>query len=196
MSAHEFTALKDLLGMLFFDPGMAVLMVLLVIAGVSDCRTRRIPNVLVASGALFGLIYNIALPQPGHHPILFPLAGLALGMALLLPLYLIRAMGAGDVKLLGMVGAFLGPLATFHAALATFIVGGVLAIIFVIRRGTALRLVENLSQFVRLGVFGVVAGSLHIPRVSAGNSAGRLPYGVAIAMGTIGYLILHQLGAA
>jgi prepilin peptidase CpaA len=117
-------------------------------------------------------------------------------MALLLPVYLLKAMGAGDVKLLGMVGAFLGPLATFHAALGTFVVGGVLSILFVLRRGTALRMFENVNTFVRDGYLGVMSGSPHVPRFSLELSAGRLPYGIAIAMGTIGYLVLNQLGLA
>ena len=184
----------DLLAMLFFDGRTGILMLLLIGAAICDYRTRRIPNWLVSSGALFGVVYNTALPPLPQSNILFPLAGLGLGLLLFLPLYLIRAMGAGDVKLLGMVGSFLGPSETFRAALASMIVGGVLAILLVLVRGTALRMFHNLLSLFHAGVLGASAGSAPSLRIAAGASAGKLPYGVAIAIGTIGYLVLHQLG--
>jgi hypothetical protein len=55
---------------------------------------------------------------------------------------------------------------------------------------------ENVNTFVRDGYLGVMSGSPHVPRFSLELSAGRLPYGIAIAMGTIGYLVLNQLGLA
>jgi len=184
----------DLLAMLFFDGRTGILMLLLTGAAVCDYRTHRIPNWLVLSGALFGVIYNTALPPSPHGNIFFPLAGIGLGLLLFLPLYLIRAMGAGDVKLLAMVGAFLGPGETFHAALASMVVGGVLSILFVLVRGTALQMLRNLASLFRLGFLGALGGSAPSLRITAGASAGKLPYGVAITIGTIGYLVLHQLG--
>jgi len=190
----EFEAVLDLLGMLFFDWRTGILMMLLVGAAVSDYRTHRIPNWLVLSGALFGVIYNTALAPSPYANILFPLAGLGLGLVLFLPLYLVRAMGAGDVKLLAMVGAFLGPGDTFRAALASMIVGGVLSIVLVLARGTARRMFHNLGSVFQVGLLSVAGGSKPNLRIEAGVSAGKLPYGVAIAMGTIGYLITDQLG--
>jgi prepilin peptidase CpaA len=190
----EFTAMLDSLAMLFFDWRTGILMLLLAGAAVSDYRIHRIPNWLVLSGALFGLIYNTALPPSPHANILFPLAGLGLGLMLFLPLYLVRAMGAGDVKLLAMVGAFLGPGDTFRAALATMIVGGVLSILFVLLRGTARRMFRNLGSLFHLGLLSVAGGPKPNLRIGTDVSAGKLPYGVAIAIGTIGYLITDQLG--
>ena len=103
-------------------------------------------------------------------------------------------MGAGDVKLLAMVGAFLGPGETFYAALASMIVGGVLSILFVLARGTARRMFRNLGSLFQLGLLSVAGGSKPNLRIAAGVSAGKLPYGVAIAIGTIGYLVSDQLG--
>ena len=194
MPDQELKAMLDLVAMLFFDWRTGILMLLLTGAAISDYRSHRIPNWLVLSGALFGVIYNTALPPSPHDNILFPLAGLGLGLMIFLPLYLIRAMGAGDVKLLAMVGAFLGPGDTFHAALATMIVGGMMAILFVLVRGTALRMAHNLVSLFQLGFLSVASGSKPDLQVGADMSAGKLPYGVSIAIGTIGYLVLHQLG--
>jgi prepilin peptidase CpaA len=194
MPYPEFKAMLDLLAMLFCDWRTGILMLLLTGAAVYDYRSHRIPNWVVLSGALFGVIYNTALPPSPHDNILFPLAGLGLGLLLFLPLYLVRAMGAGDVKLLAMVGAFLGPGETFHAALAIMIVGGVLSILFVLVRGTALRMFHNLASLFQLGFLGAQGGPAPSLRITASASAGKLPYGVAIAIGTSGYLILHQLG--
>jgi prepilin peptidase CpaA len=190
----EFKAILDLLAMLLFDWRTGILILLLAGAAVSDYRIHRIPNWLVVSGALFGMIYNAVLAPYPHNNILFPLAGLGLGLLLFLPLYLVRAMGAGDVKLLAMVGAFLGPGDTFYAALATMVVGGVLAILFVLMRGTARRLLYNLGSLFQLGFLSMAGGSKPNLQIGADVSAGKLPYGVAIAIGTIGYLITDQLG--
>jgi prepilin peptidase CpaA len=190
----EFQAVLDLPAMLFFDWRTGILMLLLTVAAISDYRVHRIPNWLVLSGAVFGVIYNTALAPSPYANILFPLAGLGLGLLLFLPLYLIRAMGAGDVKLLAMVGAFLGPGDTFLAALASMIVGGVLSIMFVLVRGTARRLLHNLSSLFQLGLLSVAGGSKPNLQIEVDRSAGKLPYGVAIAIGTIGYLITDQLG--
>ena len=193
MPYSEFKAMLELLAMLFFDWRTGIVILLLIVAAVSDCRTRRIPNWLVLSGALYGVIYNTVLPPTPHDNILFPLAGLALGLLLFLPLYLVRAMGAGDVKLLAMIGAFLGPGDTFYAALATMIVGGVLAILFVLARGKALVMFRNLASVFHLGFLSMASGSAPSLQITPQESAGKLPYGVAIAIGAIGYLVFHQL---
>ena len=180
--------------MLFFDGRTGILILLLTAAAVSDYRTHRIPNWLALSGAVFGLIYNTVLPPFPHAGFFFALGGLGLGLLLFLPLYLLRAMGAGDVKLLAMVGAFLGPKETFYAALASMIVGGVISILYVLARGTALRMWRNLTSLLQLGFLGAMSGSAPSLRITPEASAGRLPYGVAIAIGTIGYLVSHRLG--
>ncbi|HEY6095283.1 MAG TPA: A24 family peptidase [Gallionellaceae bacterium] len=194
MSHSEFNAMLDLLAMLFMDWRTGILLLLLTGAAISDYRSRRIPNRLVLSGILFGVIYNTALPPSPHANILFPLAGIGMGLLLFLPLYLLRAMSAGDVKLLAMVGAFLGPGNTFYAALATMIVGGVLSILLVLARGTARQMFHNLAAIFQPGFLDAAGGFAPGRRITAGTSAGTLPYAVAIALGTIGYLVLHQLG--
>jgi len=193
MADTEIQAILELLSALFISGRTGILMLFLVAAAVIDSRSHRIPNWLVLSGALYAIVYNTLVPLWPNGTILFPLAGLALGLALFLPIYLLRAMGAGDVKLLAMVGAFIGPGAVWQAALASLIVGGFLAILYVLFKGTARRLYRNLSSIFRMSVADAMTGTLPSFRVSTAVSAGRLPYGIAIALGTISFLVLHQL---
>jgi prepilin peptidase CpaA len=122
------------------------------------------------------------------------LGGVLVGLGLFLPLYLLRAMGAGDVKLLAMVGAFLGPTDTFRVALATMIIGGAMAIVFVVLKGTVGRLAQNLRSLFQVGLLDVLVGRAPDLQLAPSLSAGRLPYGVAISAGTMGYLVARQLG--
>lgn len=188
----EFHAMLDLLSMLVFDWRTGTLLLLLSVAAVFDLRFHRIPNWLVLAGALFGVIYNTIAPTFPGNTILFPLAGIGMGLLLFLPLYFLRAMGAGDVKLLAMVGAFLGAGATVRVALLSIIAGGVLAIVFVAMKGTAPRLIQNLSTVFQLTILDVSTGNAPGLRVAPEQSAGRLPFGVAILVGTMGYLVFRQ----
>src|SRR5688500_1390477 len=148
--SSEFTAMLELLQMLALSPRTGVLMGLLLIAAVIDVRTSRIPNWLVFGGALYALIYNAISPLYARDiGILFALGGLAVGLAALLPAYLFRVMGAGDVKLMAMVGAFIGTSATVGAVLSTLIAGGVLAIALALWRGRLGRMLHNLAMFCR-----------------------------------------------
>jgi prepilin peptidase CpaA len=100
-------------------------------------------------------------------------------------------MGAGDVKLMAMVGSFLGPLQTVEAALMTLLAGGVLAVVVAAARGTLVRAVVN--------VRGIASGRWH-PRpgeviaIPASQSAGKLPYALAIAAGTAIHEVLARGG--
>lgn len=193
MAESEFKALLDLLASLFFSGRTGILILMLVTAAIIDSRSHRIPNWLVLSGALYAVVYNTLLPPWPNGTILFPLAGLGLGLLLFLPLYLLRAMGAGDVKLMAMAGAYLGPDDVLRCALASLLVGGALAIGYALIKGTVLRMVDNLTSLFRMGMIDAMSGTVPSLRVAPGASAGRLPYGIAIALGSIGYLVLHRL---
>ncbi|HEU4352940.1 MAG TPA: prepilin peptidase, partial [Burkholderiales bacterium] len=99
--SSEITAMLELLQMLVLSPRTGTLMALLVVAAVIDVRSGRVPNWLVFGGALYALIYNTISPLYARDiGVLFSLGGLAVGLAALLPAYLFRVMGAGDVKLM------------------------------------------------------------------------------------------------
>jgi prepilin peptidase CpaA len=102
-----------------------------------------------------------------------------LGLALLLPLYAVRALGAGDAKLMAAVGAFAGAPAMVFIFLLTGIAGGIAALALATRRRMLGRLAANARDLLHL-------------EFAAVNSVGRLPYGVCICAGTLAWLALRQ----
>jgi prepilin peptidase CpaA len=190
MLEHMFAALfKELRTITFV--GLGLLGGLLTVAVWHDVRTYRIPNAIVFCGTALALVLHSALPPgsgfigaaPGGIGFLSSFGGLAVGLALFMPLYLIGAAGAADVKLMGMVGAFLGPVHAFGAAVATGIAGAVLAIAFALRARAMHRMLANL----RLIVYSTFArvSAVHGPSFDPQrDTAAKVPYSVAIAAGT------------
>lgn len=169
---------------------------LLLLASVwTDAKECRIPNQFVFSGLALGILFNTALPEglgfvsllPGGLGLWGALAGAALGLAVMLPMYLLRAMGAGDVKLMSMVGAFLGPEDVLGAVLCSFLAGGVLSLGFAWKTGILRRTLQNVWFIVYSGAIKIAGGSLPSPD-DAPETAGKFPYAAAIAAGTLGYL--------
>jgi prepilin peptidase CpaA len=191
---QELNSFIELLGMLVADPRTGVLLALLILAAVIDYRTYRIPNWLTLSGAAFGLIYSAVHPGVSDQGFLWSLGGLAFGFAVMLPMYVLRVMGAGDVKLMAMAGAFLGFNATFHAVLCTFIVGGIASIGFAIFHRAFSRLLVNVKNIVNTVLVSWAGGMRPNLHMDPAQSVGKLPYGVSIALGTIGYTVASQLG--
>lgn len=154
---------------------------LVVLTASTDIVCRRIPNPVIAMGliAAFGVQACLLGPVTG---IGNALAGTLTGFALLIPLYLLRATGAGDVKLLAMIGAWVGPTMILYVALAAFVIGGVWSIALTLFRG-------RMQQFL-LNLWSITHGGWRLqqdgPRDQSGiKSVGTLPYGVAIAAGTL-----------
>lgn len=170
---------------------MAMLAALLGAALWHDLRTRRIPNRLVLSGALAGLALNACTPSgAGLFDVAFGglglwqgLAGAGLGLALMLPMYLLRSLGAGDVKLMAMCGAFLGPEATLEAVLLTLLSGGALALAAALASRRLRQVLHNtwhmLLSALLTGMAGGPAGIAAPP-----TATGKLAYAFAIASGT------------
>jgi prepilin peptidase CpaA len=145
-------------------------------AAAIDLRIRRVPNVLTAGIALVGL--GIAAMGLGRVGIWHALAGCLVGLALMLPGYLIGAMGGGDVKLLAAVGTLLGPGATLRAFVASAIAGGLIAIFVAWRRGRFTATVAGAA------VLMTSAGS-RVDEISDTGRDNRFAYAPAIAVGVI-----------
>ena len=187
----ELNAVPELLAKLLASPRDVILVALLLAAAVIDWRTYRIPNWLTLGGMVFGVLYSTA--THGFMAGLLPaLGGLGIGLVLLLPLYALRVMGAGDVKLMAMVGAFLGSSEILYAVLFTFAVGGVAALAFACYRRALGRMAANVGGLVQSAAFSVMAG--HRPELAIDASIGRMPYGISICVGTIAWLAVTRLG--
>jgi prepilin peptidase CpaA len=175
----------------------AMLIAWLTASTFTDLRARRIPNKLVLAGvasalALHALALESSAAALAGPEWWSPLAGAAAGFALMLPLHLLRAMGAGDVKLMAMVGAFIGPTAVATATLYTLLAGGLLSLAFMFGRGVAAQTLANIRFM--LTDWAVRAGSGQGARLAPLQAtAARLPYAVAIALGT-GAALLWPLG--
>ncbi len=182
---------------------LVVLLTLVILLGMvawQDIKQHRISNRVVLVGVVLGFMFNGLMPQgqgfnspaPGGLGWLAALTGLGMGMALLLPFYWLRAMGAGDVKLMGMVGAFIGPGQVLGALLGTFLIGGVMALVIALRAGAIMRLLGNVKFMLLDGVVKMSTGQ--VPTMeNLSQSVGKLPYAVAIAIGTVGYMVWRRL---
>lgn len=180
--------LKDFLelsSLMFTEPRSAVLLTLLVTAAVIDVRRHRIPNWLTLSGAAFGLLYSAIVPFFMQHGFLWSLGGLGIGFGLLFPFYLMRIMGAGDVKLMAMAGALLGVTGVLPAILISFIAGGVLALGYAIRHGRLRAMLSNVGHVLHLGSVAALSGMPVGVAREGWVSVGKMPFGLAIASGTV-----------
>lgn len=191
---EELAALAELFVMLLTDARSGTLFALLVLAAVIDYRTYRIPNWLTAAGMVLGLAYSIGIPLTAPHGFVWSFSGLLVGLLLMLPLYLMRSMGAGDVKLVAMAGAYLGAVDVLFAALAALLVGGIAALVFGLYHRALGRLFSNVKQAALSLAWSGLLGTRPLPGMDGASSVGRLPFGVSIALGTIGYVMAKQFG--
>jgi prepilin peptidase CpaA len=189
----EFNAMLELLGMLVTDPRTGVLLLLLAGAAISDYRTLKIPNLLTGGGILFALVYTTLVHPAMHTDWTWAPAGMLLGFGAMLPMYMLRIMGAGDVKLMAMVGAFLGADATLTALLFCFVTAGVAALAYAVHHRVLALMLVNVNGILRGMLWSAVAsGKPHLQQ-GAAVSVGKLAYGVSIALGTTIYLVAQQL---
>lgn len=159
---------------------LALLFAVLVAAIVTDLRTTKVPNEISLGGCVLGLACGAALA--GWAGLLNSGAGLLMGFAALLPLYVLKGMGAGDVKLMAATGSFLGPALTLDTVLYTFLVGGLLALVVIVHAiGPTDWLRQLAESFKHLLLRRVWVGG---PR-SAGTMVRKLrfPYALAIGLG-------------
>ena len=174
---------------------LALLVALVAVAAGFDLKSRRIPNWLVLVGLASSFIVQILFNSSGSFSGFKAWGlGLLVGFGLFLPLYLLRAMGAGDVKLMAMVGAFLGPVSALGAVLTTLVVGGVLAIAVALWRGVLRHTLSNVHFVLSQSMLKTLPGGVQLE--APPYSAGSLPYAVAIAAGTLIHLILERSGHA
>ncbi|CAB3749973.1 A24 family peptidase [Paraburkholderia humisilvae] len=170
-----------------FPLGPCVLL-LVITAAALDLRTRRIPNWLVATALvaalpaqwmLYGAVDGLAVW----------FAGSLVGGLIFLPGYMVRAVGAGDVKLMAAVGAWFGISGAIETAMIACAIGGVWALtVMLLKR----RMKDGLSNTysMLLSVTGGWRQVVQHGEVMRALSVGRMPFGVAIAIGALSTMVL------
>lgn len=173
-----------------YNTSFTILIIILIVTAAYDLYFHRIPNYLTYTSMLLGIILNTT--QTGVDGFLFSSFGLATGLGALFIFYLTGGMGAGDVKLLGAVGSFLGAKGVFWSFLFSAIAGGLYSIIlmFVYRKQFA----GALSNLYYSGVHLIMTRKLLDIGTIHTDSRPRLCYGLAIAAGTGIYLIIKIYG--
>jgi prepilin peptidase CpaA len=171
------------------DP-IALFLVVLLTAAVIDIRSHRIPNWLVFPTAAASIGYHTY--TNGLAGFFFSVGGLGLGILLLIFFYLAGGMGAGDVKLMGAVGSFLGAKTVLAAFCFTALIGGIYAMILIIRAGRAKEIVKRFGFMLKM--LFTTQKFLYVPPQNIDNMP-VLCYGIAIALGTV-LAILSKLVVA
>jgi prepilin peptidase CpaA len=157
---------------------------LAIVTASTDLVARRIPNPIVLCGLVGALIVQVWLHGLWAGAAVWGEGALA-GFAVLFPFYLLRGMAAGDVKLMMTIGAWVGPGIALHIALVTFLVGGAWSLVVVVRAGKLRQLMQMVARCFSSWIPGI---AMAVAPPGRQASLGSLPYGVAIAAGTVGVL--------
>ena len=170
---------------------LAGAVLLALIAGITDLRSRRIPNWLTVPGLAVGMIANIFLG--GWSGFKTSLLGTLVGLGLLLPFVLVRSLGAGDWKLAGALGAFTGPTLLLDLLVLSVFVAGMMAVMLVVYKGRVRQTARNIGHI----LVSLVTFQLPGRRVSLDNPDSlKVPYGVALALSVLLYAAAHLEGFA
>jgi prepilin peptidase CpaA len=144
-----------------------------------DVRTQRIPNALTFTAAAVGLVAATVIH--GGHGTFSSVAGLIVGLSLFFPLFVLKGLGGGDVKLMGALGAWLGTSMIFGVAFYTALAGGALALALIVRHRYGGQAIRNLwLLLMHWRVFGIRPLDSLTLETSAGP---KLPYALPIAAG-------------
>lgn len=150
-------------------------------ACVTDLRAHRIPNLLTFGGAGAALVFHAA--SSGWSGAGFALGGWLVGLLLFLPLFALRGLGGGDVKLVAALGAWLGPSEAVWLAAWAAIAGGAMALVVAASSGYLKRALENVWSLL---MFWRVVGVRPFPALTLETpGAPKLPYALPIAAGLI-----------
>ena len=158
---------------------------LLVAAVATDLTNHRIPNLLLLPALSLALILHTM--NGGIDGLITAAGGFTLGIAMLLPVYALGGMGAGDVKLLGVVGCILGPWGAVVAGMATMMAGAIFGTTVIVWQRMRPTLQSYVAQFTSPSDIGGHAASVS-RSLEHQNRATYIPYAPAIAVGTMAAL--------
>ncbi len=166
-----------------------LLFAVVLLAAVTDLRWHKIPNALTFPTMAVGMLGHTLAEGLGGF--LFSFGGLVLGLGVLLGFYVLGGMAAGDVKLLGAVGAILGPVEVFLVFLMIAVLGGLYAVGVLVHQGGLVGTVQ------RIGLIGktfFLTGKVGVAFASRSASQPKLRYGLVIALGTLTFQLWYWIG--
>jgi prepilin peptidase CpaA len=150
-----------------------------VVACAFDLHCRRIPNLLTLGAAAAAFVFSAA---HGLSTFESSVIGWLIGLAIWLPVYALGGMGAGDVKLIAAIGAWLGPLGAVHAALYAGVAGALMAIVVALANGYMREAIGNIRLLV---THWYVAGFSPKRQLTLEATTGpRLAYALPTLLGT------------
>jgi prepilin peptidase CpaA len=163
------------------DSRAAIVLTVAAVAVVCDIRARRIPNVLTFGAAGAALVF--ALATGGASGLGLAAAGWFAGALLFFPFFALGGMGAGDVKLLAALAAWLGPLDAVWLAIFAAMAGGIFGVIVALLHGYLRQALANVWLMLmhwRVSGLQPVAGL-----TLRDNRAPRLAYAIPIMIGVM-----------
>jgi prepilin peptidase CpaA len=156
------------------------LMLTVIAAAWTDHKEWRIPNALLAPSAAAALMLSTF--APGGQGLVHALLGALAGLLVFMPLYLLKGMGAGDIKLMTVIGLYAGPNLTLDIALVTALIGGVWVIALFNQDMSADRYKTTLGFLLRNKL---KLQSKESKKNDQQNKSLMIPYGLVIAAGTM-----------
>ncbi|MFK7820144.1 MAG: prepilin peptidase [Planctomycetaceae bacterium] len=165
--------------------------IVLIVAAWIDGKELRVPNWITFPMVLSGLVYCTCVG--GLSGLGAGLLGMVTGLLTLLPLYAVGGMGAGDVKLMAGVGAWLGWQITLAAFCVSAVVGAIMAVCMVLHRGA---FEKHYKQFLLIICEWInIKNPSELSRIAAERKPTMflLPYGIPICIGSIGYFMFAGL---
>jgi prepilin peptidase CpaA len=167
---------------------------LLMISGIlaaavyTDLRSHRIPNKLIVLGLILAVIFQLV--ANGAYGLLFGFLAALLGLGCFMPFYALRAMGAGDVKLMAVVGLFTSPRGVLFAIVLSLLAGGLCALGYLIWRATCAYVGSVVQEGISAGTSAGVVAAFVAARVARRD---RLPFALPIAVGSVTACLIQGL---
>ncbi|AZS16853.1 prepilin peptidase [Paenibacillus motobuensis] len=158
-------------------------MAMLITAFITDVRSMKIPNKITLSGFIIGLAYHAV--TGGIEGILFAMKGAAAGFGLMFIMYLFRAVGGGDVKLFGAIGAWLGVSLTLSILMYSILAAGVLGMVILLLRRELIMRIRNVMH----SLFGILILHSLGPVQAGAKKQLQMPFMLAVLPGAV-YAIL------
>lgn len=180
----------------------ALLLALILVSGFCDLKERKIPNKITFAGIIIGILFNLI--TGGWTGLLQAILGLFTGLAIFFLPFAMGGMGAGDVKLMGAIGALMGWQFSLMTAVYSALIGGVMVLGYLTFKGT-LRETLRKMIFSLINILLTFANNLgyneHVyraqKRIQKNDHSYQkiyIPYGVAIAGGAVLVLVAYQQG--